>query len=117
MDGSNQSMQPPASPPQPPVAAQPQPAVPQVPVTEPPSGDSKKMILWLVIGLVIVIVVVGGIYFFLNQQAKNSAEQATEQPIVETTDTTDALEKDLSTLNIEDTESDFTSIDQDLGQL
>lgn len=117
MDGSNQAMQQPANPPQAPVAAQPQPAVPQVSVTEPPSGDSKKMILWLVIGLVIVIVVVGGIYFFLNQQAKNSAEQVAEQPIVETTDTTDALEKDLSTLNIEDTESDFTSIDQDLQQL
>lgn len=120
MDGSNQAMQPPANPPQTPVAAQPQPAVPQVPVSEPPSGDSKKMILWLVIGLVIVIVVVGGIYFFLNQQqVKNNAQQATGQETVQATppDTTDALEKDLSTLNIEDAESDFTSIDQDLGQL
>lgn len=114
MDESNPAMQPPASAPQ---APEPQPAVPQVPVSEPPSGDSKKMILWLVIGLVVVIVVVGGIYFFLNQQTKNRAEQATEQPIVETTDTTDALEKDLSTLNIEDAESDFAPIDQDLQQL
>lgn len=116
MDGSNQAMQPPASAPQ---APEPQPAVPQVPVSEPPSGDSNKMVLWLVIGLVVVIVLVGGIYFFLNQQqAGNSAQQATEQEVVQNTpDTLDALEKDLSTLNIEDTETDFVPIDQDLEQL
>lgn len=102
------------------VPVPPQPSVPQVPVSEPPSGDSNKMMLWLVIGLVVIIVVVGAIYFFLNQQrTENSTKQTAEQAVVQVTppDTMDALEKDLSALNIEDAEADFAPIDQDLGQL
>lgn len=119
MDESNTTMQPPVAntPAQTPVS--PQPSVPQVPVSEPPSGDSKKMIAWLVIGLVVVALLVGGIYFFLNQQqVQKSAQQANEQKVVESTpDTMDALERDLNALNVENAETDFTSIDQDLGQL
>lgn len=120
MDNNNPTMQPPVvNTPQVPVP--PQPSVPQVPVSEPPSGDSKKMILWLVIGLVVIILLVGGIYFFLNQQqTKNNAQQATgQEAVVQVTppDTMDALEKDLSNLNIEDAETDFVPIDQDLQQL
>ena len=118
MDNANPTMQPPiVNTPQ--TTVPPQQSVPQVPVSELPSGDSKKMILWLVIGLVVVILLVGGIYFLLNQQQTGkSAQQASEQKVIESTpDTMDALERDLNALNVEDTETDFTSIDQDLQQL
>lgn len=118
MDDSNQTMHIPVAN-TPPAQVPPQPPVPQVPVTE-PTGDSKKMILWLVIGLMVVVALVGGIYFFLSsQQAGNTEQPVAEKKVVQTTppDTMDALERDLSALNIEDTENDFTSIDQDLQQL
>lgn len=114
MDNDNLTQQPPAAN-TPPSQA---PAAPQTPIApEPPSGDSNKMVLWLVIGLVIVVVLVGGIYFFLSKQQASTTETTTVQTTLTSPDTMDALEKDLNALNIEDAESDFTSIDQDLEQL
>ena len=121
MDNNNSAMQPPAvnTPSQAPES--PKPPAPQVPVSESSSGDSKKVIAWLIIGLVIVMALVGGIYFFLSMQQSGSTEQpAPEQKVVQVTppqDTTNALEKDLNTVNVENADSDFASIDQDLEQL
>lgn len=95
-----------------------QPAVPQTPIApEPPSGDSNKMVLWLVIGLVIVVVLVGGIYFFLSKQQTKTTETTTVQTTPQPQDTVDALDKDLNALNVENADSDFASVDQDLEQL
>lgn len=117
MENSNQTQQPPVANTPPPQA----PAAPQTPIAapEPASGDSNKMVLWLVIGLVIVVVLVGGIYFFLSKQ--QTTETGTKQPVVQVTpkpqDTVDALDKDLNALNVESSDSDFASLDQDLQQL
>lgn len=116
MENNNQTQQSPAVNTIPPQA----PTTPQTPIApEPPSGESNKMVLWLVIGLVVIVVLVGGIYFFLSKQ--QSTETGTKQPVVQVTpkpqDTVDALDKDLNALNIESSDSDFASIDQDLQQL
>lgn len=99
-----------------------QPPAPQTPIApEPSSGDSNKMVIWLIVGLVIIIVIVGGIYFFLSSRQAATNTGTTQQPVVQVTpqppDTVDALEKDLNTLNVESADSEFTSIDQDLQQL
>ncbi len=105
------------------VPPQPQPVASQTPVTpESPSGDSNKMILWLLIGLVVIVVSIGGIYLFLSkQQAAVPESQTTKTPIVQATpkpqDTVDALDRDLSSVNVADPNSDFPSVDQDLQQL
>lgn len=95
---------------------------PQIPVPEVQSGESNKMVLWLVIGLVVIIALVGAIYFFLSsQQAATNTQKVTENPVVQASpeppDTVDALDRDLNALNIGDVEADFASIDSDLQQL
>lgn len=126
MDNNNPSIQTPVvNTPQAPVP--PQPVVPQVHVSDTPSGDSKKMILFLVAGIIAIALLVGGIYFFLNmQQAGKTNEQSTEtaanKPVVKATpippvDTIDALDKDLNAVNVGTTDADFAPIDQDLQQL
>ncbi|MDP3758246.1 MAG: hypothetical protein Q8Q86_00860 [Candidatus Daviesbacteria bacterium] len=97
----------------------PQPSIPTQPVVP---EESNKMVLWLVIGLIVIIAVVGGIYFFFNnQQAATNTQKVTENPIVQSTpkppDTVDALDRDLSAINVDDAEVDFVSIDSDLQQL
>lgn len=114
MENSNQTQQPPAVNTAPSQA----PVVPQTPIApEPPSGDSNKLVLWLVIGLVIVVVLVGGIYFFLSKQQTKTTETKTVQTTPQPQDTVDALDKDLNALNVESSDSDFASLDQDLQQL
>lgn len=102
----------------------PEPIVPQVSIQNTSSGgDSKKIILWLVVGLVVVMGLVGGIYFFLSQQQPtNSSMKPSEQVVVKATpkppvDTVDALDRDLNAVNIASSEADFIPVDQDLQQL
>lgn len=94
-----------------------QPTVPQVPVTD-SQGDSKKMILWLVIGLIVIIAVVGGIYFFLSRQ--QAAAPAQRANTVQTPPAVPAenLEDDINSLDVETgVDAEFATIDQDLNQL
>lgn len=98
------------------------PAPAPVPVVPTPSaGDSNKMILWLIIGFVIVIGLVGGVYFFLSRQQTANTAQTIDRPITQVTkkppETVDALDKDLSALNVDNSDSDFATVDQDLQQL
>lgn len=72
------------------------------------------------IGLVIIVLVVGGIYFFLSRQQatiQTLQPESTVQVTPKPQDTIDALDRDLNALNIENADSDFASIDQDLQQL
>ncbi|MBI2196656.1 hypothetical protein HYU45_03520 [Candidatus Daviesbacteria bacterium] len=79
------------------------------------------MVVWLVVGLVGIIVIVGVIYFLLSSRQAAINTSKTEQPVVQVSpeppDTVDALERDLNALEVSDSDSDFTSIDQDLEQL
>lgn len=117
MDNDNQKPITNAQPIQP--SASSEPSVPQATVSE-ASGDSNKMILYLIIGLVIVVALVGGIYFFLSKQ-QTAIETNTNQPVAQVSptpqDTVDALDRDLSALNIGTADSDFSSVDSDLEQL
>ena len=94
---------------------------PQLPVPNtPPISDSssKKLILWLVIGLVIIIVLVGGIYLFLSRQQESALKPqvTTLQTSVPTPQ--ENLENDLSSIDVDaGIDSDFSSLDQDLKQL
>lgn len=83
-----------------------------------PSGHSNKFILWFVVVLVVIVLLSGGIYTFLSRQ---KAETSSSQPIVQATikpqDTIDALDRDLSAVNVGDVDDNFSSVDQDLQQL
>lgn len=116
--------------PQAPAATQPapvpQPVVPQTPpvVATPNSGGSNKLVLYFVIGLILIVLLLAGAYLFMSRQqqaAKNNSTETTPQEMVQATpkpqETVDALDRDLSALNIENTDSDFSSIDTDLQQL
>lgn len=117
MDNPNQTVQ------TPPTANTPAQPAPQAPVVPPSTDDSKKMIIWFVVGLIIVAALVGGIYFLLSKrQDAVSSQTATQQPIVQATpkpeDMVSALDQDLSSVNIDASiEADFSSIDQDIQQL
>lgn len=109
-----------------PAAPTPQPtATPQTPVVN--TGGSNKIVIYFVIGLIVIVVLIAGAYLFMSrqQQAAKITEPTTietiPQPIVQATprpqDTVDALDRDLSALNVGSTDSDFSSIDADLQQL
>lgn len=115
MDNNQQTTPNPAPAPQP--AAQAPAPTPQATPTE-GGGESKKLVMWLIIGLVVVAVAVGGIYLFLSKQ--NVAQQAAaptmtaQQPITPR----ETLEEDLSTIDVDSSlDSEFAAVDQDLGQL
>ncbi|MBI2315111.1 hypothetical protein HYU93_03605 [Candidatus Daviesbacteria bacterium] len=104
-------------------APQPSPQQPptQTPVAAPPAGDSKKMVLWLIVGFVVVIALVAGIYFLMSsrQQAATEEQPAaitqiqTPMPAVE-----ENLEEDLNSISVETAlDSEFSSVDQDLQGL
>lgn len=88
---------------------------PQVPNPD-SSSDSSKIVLWFTVGLVVIVIVVGGIYLFLSkQQGAAPGSQTVVQtpvPVVQ-----ENLENDINNINVEDADSDFASVDQDLQQL
>jgi len=107
-----------------PIQSGPAPAVQPVPAPQPTAPGSSKLVLYFVIGLVLVVLLIAGAYLFMSRQqqtAKNASNETTSQEIVQTTpapqETVDALDRDLSALNIGNTDSDFSSIDTDLQQL
>lgn len=85
------------------------------------SPSSKKMIIMLVVGVVVILAVVGGIYMLLSKQ------QLAPEPQVQQTTTApgkptiaqikDALDLELDSINVEASEGDFKSVDQDLQAL
>lgn len=102
--------------PQAPAAAQPAP--------QPVEPGSNRLVLYFVIGLVLIVLLVAGAYLFMSRQqqaAKNASNETTSPEIVQATpkpqETVDALDRDLSALNVDNTDSDFSSIDTDLQQL
>ncbi len=112
------------NPPKPPVAPVPQTAAPQIPVVNTNTGGSNKLVLYFVIGLVLIVLLIAGAYLFMSRQqqvAKNNSNETTSREIVQATpapeETVDALDRDLSALNVGNTDSDFSSIDADLQQL
>ncbi len=107
----------------------PQASVPQAPLasTNTPTApfSEKKILMWFGIGFLVIAIIVGGAYFYLSRQQSTPTGTITQvsnpQPVVQPTpkpeDTVDALDRDLSALNLEDTSSNFTSVDEDLEQL
>lgn len=99
------------------------PLTPQAEVPGSSSGDSKKIILLFVVGLVVIISLVGGIYLFLlsKQQETKTTGQVTQQPVIQATpkpeDTVDILDQSLNDINAGSPEGGFTSVDEDLEQL
>lgn len=99
----------------------------QIPASGEGSASSgNKIMLFFVGGLVLVVLLVGGAYLFMSRQqaeknARNKTGEAATQPMAQVTprpqDTVDALDKDLSAVDVGSGESDFSSIDSDLQQL
>lgn len=76
-------------------------------------GNNNKMILWLVGGLAVIILVFGGIYFYLNSQKK---PQPTPAP-TSTPKAQENLESELNSVEVDNLDAEFTSVDQDLQNL
>ena len=110
---------PPAPTPQQPVLPTPQPA----PVQQPPQAKvgSHKGIMWLVGGLIIGVLALGGIYLFLNsKQAANKQSTQTDNtttPSAIPSAQSESLDQQLNSVNVEATDSGFTSVDSDLSNL
>lgn len=85
------------------------PPQPQAPFKE----DNKKMFLWLILGLLVIVVIVGGLYMFLSGQQKVAE---TTKPQVKQ-ESVDSLEKDLDSVNVEEVDKEFTTVDSDLQSL
>lgn len=94
-----------------------QPAPPQAPIKAAPA--SKKMILWLILGLAVIVLAAGGIYLYLSrQQTANSLQtNATQTPTPVEENLENDLNTDLNTIDVEGLDQDFSSVDQDLKQL
>lgn len=102
MDNNN----PVATPPQPTPAAQPTPPVATPPPVAGGEPKSQHMMLWLILGVVIVVVLIGGAYLFVNQSQPKEQAQAP-----------DTLETELETVSVEEVDSEFYPVDQDLQTL
>lgn len=92
------------------------PTVPNTFTQSPPEPEpsSNKFVMMLLIGIVVIIVLVGGIYLYSSrQQAANKNKQnAAPAPVVQ-----ENLESDLNAIEVENTDTDFTSVDSDLQSL
>lgn len=101
----------------PPQATAPQPQFvtpdPQTPKSE--GGDSKKMILYLVIGLLVVGGLVFGIYYFISNQQKTPDTSQKSAP--KQTESVDTLESDINAVGVDDIDKEFSSVDSDLQSL
>lgn len=117
---NNQTNQPTqqTAPPTPPVGqpangGQPATNIVQPAATQPASGNNNKMILWLVGGLAVVILVFGGIYFYLNSQKKPQIKPTpTPSPQVQ-----ENLESELNSVEVDNLDAEFSTVDQDLENL
>lgn len=96
-----------------PAGGQPAANIVQPAATQPASGNNNKMILWLVGGLAVVILVFGGIYFYLNSQKKPQIKPTpTPTPKVQ-----ENLESELNSVEVNNLDTEFTTVDQDLENL
>lgn len=122
MDSNNPTSQTPINP-QPVGAvqsAQPPAYQPQPPISQPTSGgESNKMVLMLVIGLVVIALLAGGVYFFFGKQSQTS-QPAQQAPVTSNTPLPEEnLESNLESIDVE-TASDageFNAVDTDIEQL
>ena len=71
-----------------------------------------KRIVWIIV--LIIIVIVG---FFIWGRRANRVSAPTGANVVPGNDTTAAINQDLESLNINDLDQEFQSIDSDLNQL
>ncbi len=87
--------------------------VPQMPKSE--SGDSKKMIVYLIVGLLVVGSLVFGIYYFISNQQKATDTSQKSAPKQE--ESVDTLETEIDAVSVDDIDKEFTSVDSDLQNL
>lgn len=125
----NNNIPQPATPAMPAKPAPAQPAAPAAPTQTPNvpvSGGSNgqtpasgsKMVLWFIIGLVVIVALVGGIYLYLSrQEAVNSNNQQAVKTQAPAPVAQENIENDLNNVAIDDIDTDFASLDQDLQQL
>ncbi len=114
------------------VAATPQPAPPPSPVAPPPSpqatvqnmdaGESKpnrlKLIIIIVVVLLLLLIAGGGAYYFLVLRAAKPTASTGQTAFSQTIQSLDALQNDLNAVPAQDdTNTEFTQVDQDLQTL
>lgn len=80
-----------------------------------PEAANKKPIMWLILGIIIVILIIGGAYWYVGKQSKS--EMQSKQPAGQTTASSDNLDQDLSSIDVQASEGDFDALDRDLQSL
>lgn len=96
-------------------AAQPQFVTPDPLTPKSEGGDSSKMILYLVIGLLVVGGLVFGIYYFISNQQK--ATDTSQKSAPKQTESVDTLQTEIDALSVDEVDKEFTSVDSDLQSL
>lgn len=87
------------------------PPQPQQPVSGEPPKSSRKMILILVTGFLVAIVLIGGVYFYVSSKKVQPSQIQTPPQ------TQDVLERELESVNVEDLETEFATVEADLQNL
>lgn len=114
MDNSNTQSSPQAPVPPP---SNPAPAGINPVMTDPAPSSGGKNMMWVIIGLV-VILLLGGVYWYLNiRQVNPKISVQTTGQAKPTTTSADSLEQQINTMDISDSDSDFTGVDADIKSL
>ncbi len=98
-----------------------QPAIPTpapAPTIQVPAdgGGEKKMLLWIVMGIVATVLIVGGIYLALSMRQAQTKPAKTVPQVADPSSLSN-LEKDASEINVSPPDSEFKEVDSDLGSL
>jgi len=97
---------------------QPTPNSPQ-PVANAPEGGEKKTMMYMILGVIAILLIVGGIYLFLSrkQASEKTINNTSSTTVQQDTTSTDTLIKDANAVDVTSPDSDFKTVDTDLGSL
>ncbi len=102
---------------EPAVPVQPTPgAIPQPVITSSNNNGEKKVMLWMIVGIIGILVVVGGIYLIFSK-SKTTVQPEAAIPAVGDTTSTDSLMKDANAIDVASPDGEFQTVDSDLGNL
>jgi hypothetical protein len=108
---------------QPVTLEQPSPAQPTNANPDQSASSNKPILVFVILTILVVVLAVGGYYYYFNSKKSEepapSPQNTTQAPIATPTPppTLNQMEQEVNSMNIEDTDGEFTQVDQDLQNL
>lgn len=97
--------------------------IPNSNISQSSGGDSKKMFMFLITGIIVIFLVVGSIYFYLSKK-QNVTTAELQKPAVSQTNTNtpanqpdDPIQQDINSINTSSIENSMSEIDQEIKAL